>query len=182
MVEQAFYVPFVPFQMGFGIRGVPCQRRVAVTHSVRFEVRFRDDVQSVAVTKLVPVRVIRVVRGAYGVEVVFLENPDVFQHALPRNDVTAVGVHLVAVGAFDEDWLPVDAKLSVFDPDFPKSRVQGDGFERLSGSVFQQHGYAVKCRHFSAPRLHTSGIERQAGRCAGDFHGPDCKDFSVRSR
>ncbi len=51
--------------------------------------------------------------GAYGVEVEGFEEGYVLEHAFVRDDVSAVGVYLVAVHAFEEDGLAVDEDLGV---------------------------------------------------------------------
>ena len=74
---------------------------------MRFEVGFGHQIESVAVAERVPAGVVRVVARAHGVEIVLLEDADVLDHPLFRDDIPAVGVHFVAVGAFDKHGLSV---------------------------------------------------------------------------
>ena len=74
---------------------------------MRFEVGFGHQVEPVSVAERVPAGVVRVVACAHGVEIVLLEDADVLDHPLFRDDISAVGVHFVAVGAFDKHGLSV---------------------------------------------------------------------------
>ena len=49
--------------------------------------------------------------GAHGVQVELLHHLDVLQHTFARDDITAVRVHLMTVGALEEDGLAVDKYL-----------------------------------------------------------------------
>ena len=99
------------------------QRLVAIAHAVALYVGLGGEVDAVFVAELVPARVIGVVAGTHGVDVVLLHDLDVLYHALHRDNVSAVGVHLVAVGAFDKYRLAVDKELGVLDFHLAEARL-----------------------------------------------------------
>ena len=107
VVDIAPHVADVAFQMRLGVGGILGQRLFVVAHAVRFEVGLGHQVEPVAVAERVPAGVVRVVACAHGVEIVLLEDADVLDHPLFRDDISAVGVHFVAVGAFDKHGLSV---------------------------------------------------------------------------
>ena len=129
VVEVAFYVALVAFEMSFQEIVAARQGGVAVTHAVALKVGFGDDVKPVAVAELVPIGVVGVVASAHGVEVVRFHDLDVLFHALARYDITAVGVHLVAVSAFEEYGLAVDEYLGILEFNFAETHFDGDDFE-----------------------------------------------------
>ena len=177
MVDIAPHVADVAFQMRLGVGGILGQRLFVVAHAVRFEVGLGHQIESVAVAERVPAGVVRVVARAHGVEIVLLEDADVLEHPLFRDDVPAVGVHLVAVRSLDEHRLSVHQQLSALDLHLAEARVQGNGLDRLAGRVFQGHRNAVKRGNLRRPRLHLSGVEHETGYRTEEFrrfgsHGP----------
>ena len=107
VVDVAPHVADVAFQMRLGVGGILGQCLFVVAHAVRFEVGLGHQIESVAVAERVPAGVVRVVARAHGVEIVLLEDADVLDHPLFRDDIPAVGVHFVAVRTFDQYRLPV---------------------------------------------------------------------------
>ena len=69
--------------------------------------------------------------GTNGVDIELFHNADVLNHALTRNHVAAIGVHLVAVCALDEHRLTVDEELRVLDFHLAESRTHSNGFHFL---------------------------------------------------
>ena len=177
VVDVAPHVADVAFQMRLGESRVLGQRLFVVAHAVRFEVGLGHQVEPVAVAERVPAGVVRVVARAHGVEIVLLEDADVLDHPLFRDDIPAVGVHFVTVRAFDEYRLPVHEQLAALDLHLTESGLQGDDFDRFSGRVFQGHRDAVKRGNLRRPRLHLPGVEHETGYRTEEFrrlegHGP----------
>ena len=169
MVDIAPHVADVAFQMRLGVGGILGQRLFVVAHAVRFEVGLGHQIESIAVAERVPAGVVRVVARAHGVEIVLLEDADVLDHPLFRDDIPAVGVHFVTVGAFDKHGLSVHQQLSALDLHLAEARVQGDDFDRFSGRVFQGHRDAVERGNLRRPRLHPPGVEHETGYRTEEF-------------
>ena len=104
---------------------------------VRLDVRLVDDVQAEPVAELEPVRVVRIVRRAHGVDVELLHQPHVPLHQLARDRAAARVVVLVPVDAGDQHGLAVDEQLAVANLDVAGSRARSRRSRRpaLSSSV-----------------------------------------------
>ena len=74
-----------------------------------FEIRLIDNVNAVFIAQIIPVRTVRVMRRAHGVDVVLLHDADVCLHDLARHGVPVFGVRLVAVDAAQGNRLAVDS-------------------------------------------------------------------------
>ena len=77
------------------------------------DIGFGTEVDAVFVAEFIPIGVVGIMAGAHGIDVHLLHLLDVLEHALTADDVTSIGVHFVAIDAFDEDWFAVDQKLSI---------------------------------------------------------------------
>ena len=135
---------------------------LTVAHSVRLDVALVHHVEPVLVAEGVPTRVIRVVTGAHRVHIQFLHDADVADHVLFGDDVALVGAHLVAVGAFDEDRLPVDQKLAVPDLDGAESEVNGRALNHVP-LVESGHLQRVEVRDLGAPESRILNDSGQGG-------------------
>ena len=80
---------------------------------VRLDVRLVDGVQAEPVAELEPVRVVRIVRGAHGVDVELLHQPHIPLHQLPRDRAATRVVVVMPVDAGDQHRLAVDEQLTV---------------------------------------------------------------------
>ncbi len=74
--------PFDTVRYLLVVQRILCDCAFSVTESVSLVVRLIDDIESILVTQLVPVRVVRIVAGAHRVDVQFFHYPDVTQHIL----------------------------------------------------------------------------------------------------
>lgn len=63
--------------------------------------------------------------STYGIDIVFLHDLDVLDHALRRYDVTSVRIHFVPVGSLEQDWLSVYQYLGVFNSILRKPTFTG---------------------------------------------------------
>jgi len=124
-----------------------------VAESVSLVVRLVDDVETIFITQLVPVRVVRVVASAHRVDVQLLHYPDVAEHVLLGDDVGSVRVHFVAVR------LPVDVEQFALDPDGAETCRQtcrSAGFLSIGGADL----YIVKVRSLRTPKPHIVKVSR----------------------
>ena len=94
------------------VRLRPARRRGealhAVAHAVAFHVRLGLHVEPVAVAEVVEVGVVRVVRGAHGVDVEALHQQHVAEHLLARHAAAVHGRGVVAVHALELHGAAVD--------------------------------------------------------------------------
>ena len=159
MIDIAFDIALVALQMCLGVSRIFGQRLFVVTHAVRFDVRFGHEVNAVAVAEVVPARIVRVMACAHGVEIVLFQNANVLDHALQRYNISAVGIHFVTIGAFEQDGFSVDEQLTVFDLHLAKTRMQRDDLDSISGGILQCHGYGIKYRRFGRPKRYLPGVK-----------------------
>ena len=132
------------------VGGILGKRLFVVTHAVRFDVGFVDHVKAVAVAEVVPARIVGVVARAHGVDIEPLHDFDIADHLLLGDHITAVGVHFVAVRAFDEHRTSVDQQLSAGDANVAEADVElralGDRFPVRRGDL-----HAVEPRGLGRP-------------------------------
>ena len=150
MVVSALYIALVAFHVSFGVTWVLCQCLVAVTHAVRFYVCLGYYIQTVLVAQVIPTVVVRVMAGTHGVDIEFFHHFDILQHTFGRNHITAVRVHFVTVGSFEEYRLSVDEYLSAFQFNLAETYFDRDYFYYVV-AVFQCSGQRVEIRRFSSP-------------------------------
>ena len=151
MVEVALHVALVAFQMRFLVSRVLGQRLFLEAHAVAFEIGFGHDVKAVTVAQFIPIRIVRIMAGAHGIDIEFLHELYVLEHPLAGDIRASVGIHLMTVYSFDEHGLPIYQKLAVLDFDFPESHFYGYDFAD-GVSVFQCSPEGVEvgrlCRPF----------------------------------
>ena len=139
------------------VRGEPFrrvrERFFAVTHPVRFDVRFVDDVQTVFVAKFVPARIVRIVRRANRVDVQRLHNADILEHPLFGNGVAAVSVVFVAVDALQENRLVVDEELTVGDFDLAETDFKAGVERRFEIGVVNLQVRRIEPRGLRRPKI-----------------------------
>ena len=90
--------------------------------------------------------------STYGIDVVFLHDLDVLDHALRRYDVTSVRIHFVPVGSLEQDWLSVYQYLGVFQFDLAETDFHRNNLSRVA-AVFQSCDQCVENRSFGSPFL-----------------------------
>ena len=129
--------------------------------AVGFEVGFVDQVDAVLVAQFVPAFLVRVVRGADGVDVVALAEDHVIDHVLLGDGAAAFGVELVAVGALEHDALAVDGQDAVLDAEAAETDLLGRAFDDVARLVDDVDVKLVQRRAFGAPR--GDALQRPAG-------------------
>ncbi len=94
---------------------------------MRLDVRLVDDVEAEPVAELEPVRVVRIVRRAHGVDVELLHQPHVPLHQLTGDCAAPRVVVIVPVDAGDEHRLAVDEQVAIANLDVAEAERGGDG-------------------------------------------------------
>ncbi|CAM5336683.1 hypothetical protein SPILM97S_01274 [Streptomyces pilosus] len=122
------------------------------TDAVGLEVGLVDEVEAVLVGEFVPQRVVRVVRGADGVDVRPLDEADVLDQVLAGEGGAAGRVHLVAVGAAERDGPAVDPHQPVPDRELAEAHPVGQGLHHLAGRVAEPEDGRVEVRLLGRPQ------------------------------
>jgi len=101
VVLIAFHHPYGTVHVRVQPFGRVGQRLATVSHAVAFNIRFIYHVQAVLVAQIVPGRLVRVMRGAHGIDIVLLHDQDIFDHTFQRYGLSEVRIGLMAVHTFD---------------------------------------------------------------------------------
>src|SRR2546423_15618207 len=108
MIFIAFNHPHGAIQM----RGCPIEisseAAVAKSHAMTLDISFVNEIEPVAVTKIIPGRLVRVMRAAHGIDVELFHPLYISLHALDGDCLAAIGFELVPVDALDENPLAID--------------------------------------------------------------------------
>ena len=107
-----------------------------VGKAVRFHVRFRHHEQAVDVAQLVEARIVRVVGGAYRVDVVLLHQDQVALDAIYPYGAALLVIVIVAVHAVQLQVAVVHVEHAVAHLDVAESDALRDHFQHLSVRVF----------------------------------------------
>ena len=118
-----------------------------------FHIVFIYYIKTVFVAQLIPARSVGIVRGSYGIDVVFLHHFNVVAHGFLGHIVTCATVKFMAVCTLENDSLAVYADNSVLDFNRSEADLLGDIFNR-NAVVFKSEHNGVKVGAFSAPRLY----------------------------
>ena len=100
-----------------------------------FEIGLIDQVDAVLIAQIVPTLLVRIVRGADGVDVVALAENHIIDHVLLSDGTAALGVELVTVRALEHDALAVKGHDAVFDAEATEADLLNDGFDDVAGMV-----------------------------------------------
>ena len=95
---------------------------------MRLYISLSYDVQAILIAQFIPKIVVRIVACTYGIDIELLHNPDILQHTLPRNNISIIRVHLMAVGSLNQYRLPVHKQLRIFNLDFTETYFYRNNF------------------------------------------------------
>lgn len=153
--------------------------------AVGFQIGFVDEIDAVAVAELVPEGVVGIVAGADGVDVVLFHEADVEPHVLFGDGSATLGVEFVAVDAFEEDALAVQAHDAVFQFEAAESHHGSADLQLSAGCVGEQNGKGIEVGTLGAPGTdvfhgvvdvpHTAGLCDHSAGCIGE----QCPDAAV---
>ena len=150
MVESTLHVALVAFHVCLGIRRVPGQCSLAVTHAVRFDIGLGHYIDTILVAQVIPKVVVGIMAGTHGIQVELLHQLDVLQHALARYHIAAIRIHFVTVGTLEEYRLPVNQNLGILQFYFAETHFHGNHFKHLV-ALLQRRTQGIKIRCFSCP-------------------------------
>ena len=118
-----------------------------------FEIGLIDQVDAVLIAQIVPTLLVRIVRGADGVDVVALAENHIIDHVLLGDGTAALGVELVTVRALEHDALAVKGHDAVFDAEATEADLLNGSFDDVAGLVDDVDFKFVQRWAFGAPRL-----------------------------
>ena len=94
----------------------------------------------------------------YSIDIELLHDHDILDHVRLAHHISLIRVHLVAVGALDEDWLSVHEKLSVLYRHIPETYVHPGHFSEAV-LVIREHLQTIEPRCLRCPGLHCRNID-----------------------
>ena len=100
MIAEGEHIALIALQVHLGKVCPLSQGTLTITHAVTFEVRLCHHIKTGRVAKLIPTRIVRIVRGAHRIDVQLFHNADVLLHTLNRDDITTIGVELMTIYTF----------------------------------------------------------------------------------
>ncbi len=106
-----------------------------VGETVGLHVGFRHHEQSVDVAHFIETRVVRIVSGAYRVDVVLLHQQQIFFHAIHADRAAFQMVVIVAVHAVQHYVAVVDVEQAVTHFDIAETDTLRNDFQHLAGGV-----------------------------------------------
>ena len=126
--------------------GVVCKCvEVGFAHSVRFNIRLVDYVKSVFFAHLEETRVVRIVRGTNGIDVMLLHHFEVEHHILNRANVAGKRVRVVAVYALNFNHSVIEFECAVDN----LALTECDGFGNILAHSVDEQG--IKFGTFGIP-------------------------------
>ena len=140
-------------------------RPVVYAEAVGFKITFVNQINAVAITEIVPTRIIRIMARSDGVEVVLFEEEDILDHAFKRNSPTMFGIRFMAIATFENYALAIDLQHAINDLDLFEANIHRRS-HRIAASGLNAHHQPIKVRIFGRPfmRLSNIGLERDHRR------------------
>ena len=132
-----------------------CQLLIfCIQDTMTLDVRLAHHVETILIAELIPLRIVRIVRGTHGIDVELLHHLHILHHLTDAEGSAVYGIVFLSVHTLDGDGYTVYQKLSVL-------HFDGTETERLShtllystipvGSIDDE---GVEIRTLGAPRLH----------------------------
>ena len=158
MVVKHFHIVLVAFQDLLSKHGLFGGRVVLVAKTMPLLIGLGYHIKTILVAQLIPLWVVGVVTGAHGIDVELLHNLDVLYHPLTTHDVATVWIHLVSVGAFDINRLPINQQLTVPNLHFPEPHLLRNHLYHLSALLHcGDEGEQIGC--LGGPWFHVLDVE-----------------------
>ncbi len=120
-------------------------------HAMRFDIGLIHHIQTEAVTELIPVRMIRIMRGTHRIEVIALHQQHVLQHIFRTHRLPAFRMKFMPVGTTDQNRLAIDQQQAVFDFHTAETDITGLCLHQHAIICFQRHHQPVQIRYFCRP-------------------------------
>ena len=124
---------------------------LAIALRMRLVVSLVDDVNAKNIAKYIPPLIIRIMAGSHAVDVVFKHQLDVAYHCLIVDVLPGNSAVFVAVHAFNQDWLAIHQKLSVFHLSCAESYICSFRIDITAIHVSYSNCKRIKIRFLSRP-------------------------------
>src|SRR5258707_11341188 len=79
---------------------------------VRLDVGFVNYIETIAITKVKPIGILRIVRGPYRIDVKLLHELNIFFHQFAADGASGNRIMIMMIHAFDHHRFPVDKQLT----------------------------------------------------------------------
>ena len=143
MANNALDVDFFPLRIVGNTADI-----ADISKAVRFDVGFRHHKQAVDITQFVKTRIVRVVSGTHGVDVVLLHQLEIFLDAIHSNGAAFAMIVVVTVDAVQHHITVIDPEQTVAHFDITEANALWHHFQNVAVGVFQRHDQMVKTRGF----------------------------------
>src|SRR5438477_318959 len=137
MVLIAFDHSDGAIHVGVGPVGIFGERFGVEAHSVALNIGFVDQINAVAITKIIPRRLIWIMTAAHRVYVETLHELNVLLHPLDGDGLAAVRVELMPIDSFDENPLSVYQQIALVNFNFAETNIDWNHFDGLARGVLQ---------------------------------------------
>ena len=138
-------------------RRVVSQRHIAVA----LHISLVHHIQAIMIKKGVHLRIVRIMTGADGIQVMTLIEQHILQHRLHGDGLAIPRMDIMAVSAFEQGQLAIDVHLIVPDGYRAEAILLESGFSYLTFRIQQFQFHRVQVRGLRAPQM------RVAYRTAG---------------
>ena len=104
------------------------------------------------VAEIIPAVVIRIVTGAYRVEIELFQQENIFPHTFHRQRFPGFEMVLMTVHATDKNPFPIEQQIAAVEFDVAETDALRPAVDYLSPGVDQLHGQLIQRRDFRRPR------------------------------
>ena len=115
MVVVALHIALVALQMSQFIIIANGQGLLAIAHSVRFHIGLSHHINTILITQIIPIRIIRIMTSPDTVDIEFLHDLDILNHAFARHHIASIRIQFVTVGPLEKHSLSVHQHLRILD-------------------------------------------------------------------
>ena len=155
VVEVAFHQSVYAINEG----GYPTFEVGDALVSVVFEVSFVAGVQTIVVVHRIHARIVGIVRGANGVDVVLLHQQDVAEHRFVRHRATKFGIGVLTVYSLQQDALSVNIEQRTLKFYFAEANFCTPSHLFCTVTIALHEAHGVELRSFSRPQGNIVEIE-----------------------
>ena len=125
MVLIPLHQPYLPVHI---CRSPPGILRQHIPGAMRFQVGFIDDIKTILITKPVPCRIVGIMTGPHGIDVVLLHELDIPDHRGQRDSLPVHRMNLVSVDPLEQHRLPIDKEPAVPDLHLAEAELRAGAF------------------------------------------------------
>ena len=121
---------------------------ITVTETVGLLVSLSTHINAVFIAQFIPYGVVRIVTSTYSIDIELLHKTNILKHTLTGNDVAAIRVKLMTIGALDVYWLTINQQLGILYLHTAETDLLGYDFTAVLRS-----GQGIEIRGLCTPLL-----------------------------